>query len=293
MIQYKKYYMPDTKEELFKIIEDIDCSFDILSGGTDLYAKEQTPFQGSDAVIDISKIKEFSRIESENERITIGANTCIQQFLEEEELVEKVPILRHAAIYFADQQIREAATIGGNVANSSPSGDMIPPLTALDAVVHTIMKKEDVICRRSIPIIDFITGVGKNVLSEGEVISSVSCPILSGYGCAFKKVGLRRSLCISTASSAFLVKPDETKKYFEDVRIAFGGIGPKPRRLREVEEHLKGKMISKEVIQEVIEYIPEDVVQSRSRKEYRRTVVRNFVLAGLYESLAEVNIVPE
>ena len=56
MIQYKKYYMPGTKEELLKTIDTIDSTYDILAGGTDLYAKEKTPFNGADAAIDISGI---------------------------------------------------------------------------------------------------------------------------------------------------------------------------------------------------------------------------------------------
>ena len=117
--------------------------------------------------------------------------------------------------------------------------------------------------------------------------------ILKEYGCAFKKVGLRRSLCISTASSAFLVKADASKTHFEDVRIAFGAIGPVPRRMMEIEDRLKGEVISKGLIQKMEEYIPEDVVRSRSRKEYRRNVVKNFTLAGIYEALAEIGIIPQ
>ena len=92
--------------------------------------------------------------------------------------MENVPILRHAAIYFADQHIREMATVGGNVANSSPSGDTIAPLTALEAVIHTITSKDNKICEKETPITEFITGVGKNLLEKGEVISSITCPVL-------------------------------------------------------------------------------------------------------------------
>lgn len=291
MLQYKNYYMPKTKEDLFKFMESAGQPFDIISGGSDLYAEERTAFNDVDLVVDISNIAEFSAIEFENGHIMIGANTKIQQFLEEKNLIESVPVMRHAASYFADQQIREIATVGGNLANASPCGDMIPPLLAMNAIVYVMMKRGKDIYTREVPIIDFITGVGKTVLSEGEIISSVSCPVLKGYGCAFKKVGLRRSLCISTVNSAFMVKADETNTHFEDVRIVFGGIGPTPVRLKEIEEKLKGSVISQDIIQRMVEYIPCDIVRSRSRKEYRKTVVRNFLLAGIYESLAEINIV--
>lgn len=291
MLQYSKYYMPQSKEELFDLIENMECSFDLISGGTDLYAKDNNLQNRTEAAIDISSIKEFSTIESDKEFITFGANTKIQQFLENRELMECVPIMRHAASYFADQQIREIATVGGNLANASPSGDMIPPLTSMDAEIHLVMKNNNDICERTVPVLDFIQGVGKTALQKGEVISSVTCPILKGYGCAFKKVGLRRSLCISTVSSAFLIKADETNRYFDDVRIAFGGIGPTPVRLKEIEDNLKGQLISKEIIQKMVECIPDDIVRSRSRKEYRKIVVGNFLLAGIYEALAEIDIV--
>ena len=293
MLQYKEYYMPQSKEELFRFIENIDRSYHIISGGTDLFAKEKSALKGVELAIDISNIDAFSTVTVEQDRITFGANTKIQQFLQIPELMENVPMLRHAACYFADQQIREIATVGGNLANSSPSGDMIPPLLALDASVHTVMKKEGVLQEKEIPTAEFIQGVGKNMLAQGEIISAVSCPILKGWGCAFKKVGLRRSLCISTVNSAFLVKTDPAGRRFEDVRIAFGGIAPVPQRLKKIEDALRGSLISKDIIQKMIEYIPSDVVKSRSRKEYRNTVVKNFVLAGLYESLAELGVVPE
>ena len=292
MLQYKKYYMPKSKEELFRLMEQNAHFFDIISGGTDLFAEERTPFNGQDSAIDISSIEDFSIIESKCRFITIGANTRIQQFLEEPVLIDTVPVLRHAASYFADQQIREIATVGGNLANASPCADLIPPLLAMDATVHTIRKNGNDICTSDVPLSDFIKGVGKTSLSEGEVIQSVTCPILKDYGCAFKKVGLRRSLCISTVNSAFLVKADETNQYFKDVRIAFGGIGPAPVRLNEIEDNLKGNRISKDMILKMAECIPGDIVKSRSRREYRKKVIRNFLLAGLYESLAEINIVP-
>lgn len=291
MLQYKKYYMPKSKEEMFRFMELYDPSFDIVSGGTDLFAKEKTALNGPDTAIDISGIEEFSVIESEHGYIRIGSNTRIQQFLEDPELMDHAPVLRHAACYFADRQIRQLATVGGNLANASPSGDMIPPLLAMDATIHTIVKSGNEISGREIPVSDFIKGVGKTSLWEGEVIHSIWCPILSNYGCAFKKVGLRRSLCVSIVNAAFLVKADESKEYFKDVRIAFGGIGPTPVRLKEIEDHLRGNRISKDRIQSMVEYIPCDIVRSRSKREYRKTVVRNFLLAGLYEALAELNIV--
>jgi len=285
--------MPQSVEELFGLMERNDGAVEIVSGGTDCFAREKDLSKRPDTAVDISNIEAFSGIELENDVITIGANTQIQRFLNDPKLIECVPMLRHAAGYFADQQIRELATVGGNLANASPTGDMIPPLLALDATVHTLRKDADGLGGRDIPMDGFIQGVGRTLLAPGEVIASVSCPVLRGYGCAFKKVGLRRSLCISTVNSAFLVKADSGGRYFEDVRIAFGGIAPEPVRLKAAEDRLKGAPISMELIRKVTDDVPDGIVRSRSRREYRETVVRNFLLAGLLESLAEINILPE
>ena len=176
MLQYKKYYMPKSKEELFRLMEHNAHSFDIISGGTDLLAEERTPFNGQDSAIDISSIEDFSIIESKCGFITIGANTRIQQFLEEPELIDTVPVLRHAASYFADQQIREIATVGGNLANASPCADLIPPLLAMDATVHTIRQNDNDICMSDVPLSDFIKGVGKTSLSEERLSSQLHAP---------------------------------------------------------------------------------------------------------------------
>lgn len=290
MLQYKEYYMPQSKQALFSLMEGVDQPFDIIAGGTDLFAREKEPFDYPRTGIDISGIADFYEIKPRQGELAIGSNTPVQRFLDDPWLSDNVPILRHAASYFADQQIREMATLGGNLANASPSGDLIAPLLAIDATVHTLMKQETGLCQREIPMAKFIKGVGKTELLRGEVIDFVSCPVRKGYGCAFQKVGLRRSLCISVVNAAFLVKADDSGQYFEDVRIAFGGIGPVPVRLEKIEGQLKGKPISVALIQQMAKAIPGDIIQSRSRKMYRKTVVRNFLLAGLSEALAEIGI---
>lgn len=290
MLQYRNYDMPETKEDLFRIIGETKAPFDIIAGGTDHYAKEKDAFSDVNHAIDISKIAEFSTIKTEGDSITIGANTTIQTFLNLPILIESVPLFRHAAIYFADQQIREMATLGGNLANASPVGDTIPPLMVMDAVVNTMKRVDDTLVETQTPIAAFIKGVGKTALESGEIITSVTCPVLKGYGCAFKKVGLRRSLCISTVNAAFMVKISDDGRSFDDVRIAFGAVGPVPVRLTELEQKLIGQPVTKMIIENSVADMPDDIVRSRSRKEYRRHVVKNFMLAGLYEALAELGI---
>lgn len=131
-----------------------------------------------------------------------------------------------------------------------------------------------------VPLLDSIKGVSKTSLSEGKVIQSTTCPMLKDYGCAFKRVGLGRSPYTSVVSPASLVEADETNQYPKDIRIAFGGIGPAFVRLNEIGDNLKGNHILEDMILKVTEYIPGDIAKSRSRREYRETVIRNFLPAG-------------
>ncbi|MGC1430108.1 MAG: hypothetical protein WA822_16070, partial [Albidovulum sp.] len=108
----------------------------------------------------------------------------------------------------------------------------------------------------------------------------------SGYGGSFQKVGQRRSLVISVACCAALVKADHTGRVFEDVRLALGGVGPRPIRMFEAEAALQGEAISHALIDRVARTAAE-AVGSRSRQEYRREVVVNFVRAALHDALAD------
>jgi xanthine dehydrogenase FAD-binding subunit len=291
MLQYTDYYMPDTVEQLFDLI-DKEKQFDIVSGGTDIFAKEKTLFDSVNTAIDISSIKEFGQVRISGHNLVVGANVKIQRFLDDPVLIENAPLLRYVACYFADQQIRECATIGGNVANASPTGDMIPALVALNATVQVISRKNNQYFRKDIPMQSFIVGLRKTALKENEVIESFTFSILKGYGCSFKKVGLRRSLCISTVNAAFLIDIDQDH-VCRDVRAVFGAVRPVPTRLLEAEEFLKGKTITAENVKEAEKYIPDTIVQSRSRIEYRNLVVRNFWTEGIFEAIAAAGGAPE
>jgi xanthine dehydrogenase FAD-binding subunit len=93
--------------------------------------------------------------------------------------------------------------------------------------------------RRRVPLSEFVVGPGKTALEDDELLVSIECDALPGWGGAFEKVGHRRSLVISVVCLAVLVKPDETGTRFAAARVAIGGIGPVPERLSEVEAFLK------------------------------------------------------
>jgi carbon-monoxide dehydrogenase medium subunit/xanthine dehydrogenase FAD-binding subunit len=227
-------------------------------------------------LIDVSKIPELNARRVDDKRVRMGAATPVQSFLDDPALARALPALPRCAVWFADDQIRAQATIGGNIVNASPAADVTPCLIAHEATVELAGAQGP----RTIPLRDFVLGPGKTALKEGELLTAISCDALPGYGGSFEKVGHRRSLVISLVCLAVLVKLDAAGRAFEDVRLAIAGVRPVPLRLRRIEDFLRGEPLDAARLEQAAD-MEHDLVQSRTRQEYRRDVVRGFLMRGL------------
>ncbi len=211
-----------------------------------------------------------------DDRVRLGAATPIQRFLDDVSLARALPAMPRCAVWFADDQIRAQATVGGNIVNASPAADATPCLIAHDAKVELVSARG----RRTMPLVDFVIGPNKTALQDGELLVAIECDALPGFGGSFEKVGHRRSLVISLVCLAALIKLDARGRAIEDVRLAIAGIGPKPLRLTEVETFLRGGPLDIARLEEAAD-MPVAFVASRTRQDYRRDVVRGFMLRGL------------
>jgi len=218
--------------------------------------------------------------------VRLGANTVWQDFLDDPQLVRRLPVMPYCPVWFADDQIRQQATLAGNLVNASPAADGTPPVLALNGEVERCCWAGDHILCRTMRVEDFGTGPGATRLAPGEIVNSVTLDCTEGYGASFQKVGLRRSLVISVACVAALVKLDETGTRFADVRLAMGGVGPVPERLRDIEGRLKGAAVDARLIAEVAEPA---VARVASRSRGRR-VVPGFVRAALDEAAERARV---
>jgi carbon-monoxide dehydrogenase medium subunit/xanthine dehydrogenase FAD-binding subunit len=188
------------------------------------------------------------------------------------------------AVWFADDQIREQATIGGNLVNASPAADGTPPLLAHDASVELAAWRGGQIVRRIMPLAQFLLAPGKTALQSDEILIAITADALPGYGVDFEKVGHRRSLVIAVVCLAVLVKLDASKRRIADARLAIGGIGPVPSRLRDVEQMLSTEPLSEALLRRAAA-LPVDLVRSRTRQDYRRDVVHGFIMRGLVHAI--------
>jgi carbon-monoxide dehydrogenase medium subunit/xanthine dehydrogenase FAD-binding subunit len=228
------------------------------------------------ALIDISKIPELHQRSVGDARVRLGAATPIQRFLDDAALARALPCMPRCAVWFADDQIRAQATVGGNIVNASPAADVTPCLIAHDAAVEIASARG----KRTMHLRDFVIGPNKTALADGELLVAVECDALPGYGGSFEKVGHRRSLVISLVCLAVLLKLDTEGRRIEGARLAIAGIGPRPTRLGDVEAFLRGAELSAGSLEKAAD-MPIGLVASRTRQEYRRDVVRGFMLRGL------------
>lgn len=294
MLLCDAYLTPETLADALSALAEAPEGSRVLAGATDLLPWARAGRAGDvagdakvPAIIDISRIAELGGWEAlADGTLRLGATLDIQSFLEDKGLARHLPQMPQCAVWFADDQIRRQATIGGNVVNASPAADTTPPMFTVDAEVECVLLAGGEIKRRRIAIEKFVTGPGRTELAPGEIVSAIYCRSAEGYGGAFEKVGHRRSLVISVVCAAALVKPSADGKTFEDVQLAFGGIAATPVRAREVERFLIGKPMQADIVAEAAQ-LPVDHVASRSRIEYRRDVVTGFAQRAILSATAD------
>jgi xanthine dehydrogenase FAD-binding subunit len=281
------YITPGSLREAFAAIEVNRGRYRIIAGATDTLPWAREGRAGDvhvPVLIDVTKIPELNVQRVNATRVHLGAATPMQRFLDNASLAHALPAMPRCAVWFADDQIRAQATIGGNIVNASPAADATPCLMAHDSHVELARNLDGKLVRRRMKLDDFVQGPNRTALEEDEILIAVESDALPGYGGSFEKVGHRRSLVISLVCLAALVKLDAQGSRIDDVRLAIAGVGPKPIRLADTEKFLRDGPLDMKRLQQAAD-MPVTLVASRTRQEYRREVVRGFVLRGLVNAV--------
>lgn len=244
----------------------------VLAGGTDLMVEINEGRRHVGDVVAVDRVPELRSWEHDPAGLLrIGAGVTWHE-LEHEPIAGWVPSLAQAARTVGSPQIRHAGTIGGNLGTSSPAGDGLPPLAALDATVHLASVEGT----RDVPFAEFMTGPKRTALHPGELIVAVTVPVLRGWQ-GYSKVGVRNAMVISTASVALVV--DEIGR---TVRFALGSVGPVVLRCPEAEAFaaaeadFEGRRMSATAVRHCAELVREaarPIDDHRSSAAYRRHAV--------------------
>jgi CO/xanthine dehydrogenase FAD-binding subunit len=189
----------------------------VLAGGTDLMVEVNDGRRSLARVVAVGRVPELAGIRVDAGTVAIGAATTFAQ-LELDPVAQLVPALAYAARTVGSPQIRNAATIGGNLATASPAGDALPVLVALGATVEIAGRTG----RHRIHIAEFFTGPKRSVLDAADLVVAVRVPVRRGPQ-DYLKVGVRNAMVIAVASLAIAVDLDEHR-----VGIGLGSVGPTP-----------------------------------------------------------------
>jgi len=270
------YHRPASLREALELLDKLAGRAKVLAGGTDLIVDLKIKRYRVSDIVDISHLNELRYIVDEGDKIRVGALTRIQDLVDSPVIAEKLPLLKRAAEEFAYWQIRNLATIGGNLCNASPAADTAPPLLVYEAVLKAVSVEGE----RLIPVTEFFKGPRVTALKPNEILAEIIIPynkhFAESYG--YVKVGRRRGHDISVTSIALAAWLDNG--VFRDVRIALGSMAPTPVRARSVESALINRKADPEVIEKAVETLSQDVkpiTDVRASAEYRLHVSKVYL----------------
>jgi xanthine dehydrogenase FAD-binding subunit len=251
----------------------------ILAGGTDLMVQVNAGLRRFDGtVISISRIDGIKGITRENDKIIIGALATVSDILEDGIIAETADVLRATADCFASNQIRNAATIGGNICNASPAGDMIVPLLLLDARLTLVRWADGRLAMRRVKLDGFFTGPGRTIMETGEILSHIAFDAPApGFVAGFLKSGPRPALEISVVSVGLAGQWRDGA--LGGVRVAFGSVAPTPIRGPATEAAIDGRALDDAVIAAAAAAAAAEITpitDIRASAWYRRNLARVF-----------------
>ena len=278
MQEVTSYLAPRRLDEALQAMADGDAT--VLCGGTDLAPQTESGMRQYTAkLLNIRRIEGMGGIEAKDDKVRIGALTTISEIRCDRALAAIAPVLVEAAEHFASEQIRNAASVGGNMCNASPAGDMIPPLLVLGARVELACWRGGAVQTRRIPLERFFVSPGKTVKLPEELLTNVVFDRpAADFVCRFRKSGPRPALEIATVSVAIGARVAGGR--LSDVRVAMGSVAPTPLRARHVEAALEGRPLDAATIGAAVAATAVDakpIDDLRASAWYRSHLLRVFV----------------
>ena len=267
----KRYFAPQYVSELKKILKR-NINSQLLSGGTDLSLVVTKDKKDIDSIIYMNSIKELNYIKNNNQYIEIGATTPLSEL--ELYIKKYYPDFNKILRRYGSVQIRNVATVAGNIATASPIGDTLPLLLALNStVVLQGIKKSKIL-----PINDFFISYRKTKLKVGQFIHSIRIPIFNKRVFKAYKISKRFDDDISSVCAAFNLAIENKK--IKDIKIAYGGMAAIPKRATYCEKALLNSSITKETIDKAKSALEKDfkpISDMRASGKYRRIIAKNLL----------------
>ncbi len=244
-----------------------------LAGGTDLIDQLKTNRRNADLVVDLKRVPELQRLETDSEGLHIGAARCCSDIHHDPTVNSQYRGLADATGLVGSVQIQNRAAVGGNVCNAAPSADTTPNLLTHEAVAVIAGKSGT----RSVDLADFFVGPGQTVLQPDEFLQELVLPAPpENSASAYLRFIPRNEMDIAVAGVSSFLHVDPASKTVKKARIALASVAPTPVRARGAEAVLEGKVISNELISEAGSAAVESatpITDVRGSAEYRKELV--------------------
>ena len=269
--------------DVLEKLQEHGSSAKLLAGGTDLVLALKKKVIAPSHIIGLQKVNELDYVCRENSRVRIGAMTTFSTIAENKIIQEYFPLLSETSGLIGSWQVRNVATIGGNLCTASPAADAAVALSALDA--HVMIA--DGSGETELPLASFFTGPGETALRQDQLLKEIiiNLPADRSFGRYLKHMR-RKAVDLALVGVAFQAELDSTQQLLKKVYIGLGGVAPTPIRATKAEEVLTGlshvEAINQlpEAAQKAVE-TAQPISDVRASADYRRSIVKAYVeLAG-------------
>ena len=267
-----EYLRPNTLDEAVETLDIYGDRAKLLAGGTDLTILLKDRAIKPEVIIDISRLrKELAGITVKDNKLMIGALTTFTELERDANVKLFAQALSEGASLVGTYQIRNLGTIGGNLANASPSADSGPPLIALSGLIHIRCQHGE----RSIPVEHLFMDVKKTVLSPNDIITGVELPANEKVSSRYVRAQKRNENALSIVSVAVASQIEGNR--FGASRVSLGSAAPTPILCESSSERLSGSLVCSETFEVVARFARDECVPSkralRAGPEYRRHLV--------------------
>ena len=278
-----QYFAPRKIEEALEILSKHGKEIKIIAGGTDLLIQYYDRLYEINGWLDLKNILELKKIKINKNQMIIGAMVTHAQLEKSEDIKKYFPILGKAAADIGSPQIRNRGTIGGNIVNASPAGDLLAPLMAYKAKFKLLSVQKEALISAE----EFFIGPKKTIMEPDQLLTRIILPLPfeRTYDC-WIKIGKRKALIVATITLALVVEMAEDNKTVKDVRTCLGSVAPTPIEIKEIRKKMVGKNFDQLDFAELGQIVEDKISpidDIRGTREYRKDVAKNIMINALEE----------
>ena len=284
-----EYHTPTSLYKALDLLDKYDGKARVFAGGTDLLVSMKKREVLPEHLISLKGIAKLKGIHDEKKGMKIGALVTLGEIEHSKIIQDRFCVLWDAVQVMASLQVRNLATIGGNLCSAAPSADTAPPLIVLDASAEIISANG----KRKVLVENFFKGPGESVLKPGEILTQIMIPNPPQKSAgAYFKLMRRAAMDLAQVGVAVCLSLDSEKRICKGARIALGAVGSTPIRALRAEQVLLNEGVNETVGKEAGKIAAQEAnprSSVRASKEYRKEMIEVLTKRAVMEAYQRIN----